>query len=466
MAHNVSMTSDKKSSVDQILSETASKASKILRETFATPKVRESEKQNLAIIEEKLMVSEILKKQKDFFDSGATLDIEFRKEQLKKLYDAIIKNQKEIEIALRGDLFKNPFESYATEIGVCLSEITLAIKKLKKWSKPKVKGLELVAFPAVSKLYPQPYGTVLIISPWNYPFLLSFGPLIHAIAAGNTALVKTSSQSPESSALIKKIIGEAFDQKYIAVHDGGDVGNSAVLEQKYDMIFFTGSTKVGQLVMESASRTLTPVVLELGGKNPCIVDCTANLENAARRIIWGKLLNAGQTCVAPDYLLVPSSIKDKFMIMLDQEIKNQYGNNPIRDDDYPKIVNTHHFNRLKELCPEVECDTVSNKIAPTVKYLGVMGQSAVEDSLLMDGEIFGPILPVISYDSLDDVVRYINKKPNPLALYVFTSNKEVEKLFIQKVRYGGGCINDCIVHVASNKIPFGGFGLSDLAVSS
>lgn len=456
------MATEKKSSIDQILSETASRASKILRETFSSPKEREAAANSMAVMEEKIAVQDILNKQKKFFKTGATLDVEYRIKQLNKLYSVIKEHEDELNVALRSDLFKSPFESYATEIGICLKEISYTVKHLKKWAKPKIKGLEIETFPALSKVYPVPMGSVLIISAWNYPFLLSIQPLIHSMAAGNTTLLKTSCRSPATSALIQKLITDNFEKEFVAVHEGGEIGNNAVINQTYDLIFFTGSVKVGSLIMQAAARTMTPVVLELGGKNPCIVDSSADLEMAVRRIVWGKFLNAGQTSIAPDYILANASIKDKLIIMLDEEIKNQYGKNPLRDDDYPKMVDSRHFAQLVEMYPEVSRDPISNKIAPSVVNLGVMGTSEVEESPLMKKEIFGPILPVISWESFDEVIDYVNSKPSPLAMYLFSNNKLMQNNAVMQIRCGGGCINDCVVQIASHKIPFGGIGMSGM----
>lgn len=407
-------------------------------------------------------IHNVVESQKEFFKTGQTLSVEWRIEQLKKLYSSIKKYENDIYSALKIDLNKNSFESYASEIGIVLSEITQVIRNVKKWSRTRKVSSPLVLFPSKNRVFAEPYGTVLIMSPWNYPFMLSLSPLVDAVAAGNTVVLKTSEFSTATNQVVKQVLADCFESNYITVIEGGYLTNQLLLHEKFNFIFFTGSQSVGKIVMESAAKYLTPVCLELGGKSPCIVDLSADVAVAARRIVWGKLLNAGQTCVAPDYILVHESVKDSLVTNIIEEIKKQYGEDPISNDDFGKIINKKHFNRLISLAPEAQNNAELEKIAPTLLDLGELGGTKAGRHPSMQEEIFGPILPVISYASLDDAVSYVNSKPSPLALYIFATDKDVQEKVIKTARYGGGCVNDTVIHLLNLNMPFGGIGESGI----
>ena len=411
--------------------------------------------------DESLQFKELVENQRKFFFTGITRNPAWRKAQLKKLYDAILLNEKAIFNALYEDLNKSEFESLCTETGLVLPEIRYQIKNLARLSKPKKVKSNMGNWPSKAKIYPEPYGVSLIMSPWNYPFMLSIEPLVDSIAAGNTAIIKPSRYSENTSKIIQKIIEENFPKEYIAVVQGGHIQNTALLEQKFDFIFFTGSSAVGRVVMEAASKNVTPLVLELGGKSPCIVDKSANIKTAAKKIVWGKFLNAGQTCVCPDYILVHSDVKEEFLKFVNKEIKTRFGKSPLENKFYPKIINQKHFERLLKM-HDADNNPEKLKIAPTIVDLGPVSESRAETDPLMQQEIFGPFLPVISYQDNDDLVTFIRKHPTPLALYVFSEDKNFQNLFINNVRYGGGCINDVNVHLSVSSLPFGGIGESGL----
>lgn len=403
----------------------------------------------------------IIKLQRLYYASGKTKDINVRLEYLKRLGQSIHKHEEEILEALRKDLNKSPFEAYATEIGMAYEELRFVQKHLRSWAVPKRVKTPITNFPSVSRIYSEPYGIVLIMSPWNYPFQLTITPLIGAIATGNCAVVKPSNYSPNTSKIIETVLSEVFRQDYVAVIQGGREANQSLLEQKFDYIFFTGSVAVGKTVMGAAAKHLTPVTLELGGKSPCIVDETANLELAARRIVWGKYINAGQTCVAPDYLLVHQSVKEPLIKKMKEYIKRHYGDNG-RYEELPKIINEKHFQRLLGLIEGEEIitggtgDPKTNQIVPTIL------NHITWDSRIMEDEIFGPILPVIEYQDLDEIIQKINSRPKPLAFYFFTTSKEAEKKVLGEISFGGGCINDTIMHLATSYMPFGGVGDSGM----
>lgn len=405
-------------------------------------------------------IDDILSAQREFFRSGVTLSVKFRIEMLKKLYACVKEHEKELGAALQKDLGKDSFEGFMCETGLVLSEITYMIKHVKKFSKEKRVRTPLSQFAAKSYVKPSPYGNVLIMSPWNYPLLLTLDPLVDAIAAGNTAVVKPSAYSPETGVLIAKLLSECFPPEYVAVITGGRKENAALLEKKFDMIFFTGSQSVGKEVLRRAAEYLTPVVLELGGKSPCIVAADADIKLAARRIVFGKYLNCGQTCVAPDYILCDSSIKAQFVSELKKQIEIQYGARSLESSDYGRIVNEKHFKRL---CDLIDADKVvvgggldedSLRIEPTVMD-GVTGDDAV-----MQEEIFGPVLPILSFENFDEVYSFLADKPKPLALYLFTRDKNRIRAVTERCSYGGGCINDCIIHLATSEMGFGGVGES------
>lgn len=412
--------------------------------------------------QEKNRIRSLVEAQKNYFRSGESKNIKHRKQALKSLYSVIKHHESEIYDALKADLGKPEFEAYTTEIGFVLHEISYQRKHLKKWSKPKKASGSFISYPAKAKIIPEPFGNVLIMSPWNYPFLLSLQPLVTAIAAGNTAILKTSEYSPATSSILETIIQESFDPNFVALVKGGFLTNQLLMNESFDFIFFTGSPAVGKVVMETAAKTLTPVCLELGGKSPCIVEESANLPIAARRIVWGKLLNAGQTCVAPDYILVHESLKKDLLHQLADEIALQYGDNPLENPEYPKIINMKHFCRIYALAPTAQVDTASNKIAPTILDLGDIHSEQAQTHPSMREEIFGPIFPVITYKELDEVIDFIHSRPSPLALYLFSQNKHVQEKILTTLRFGGGCVNDVILHLSSSELPFGGIGQSGM----
>ena len=407
-------------------------------------------------------IKELINKQRKFYSSNISKDLKFRIQNLKLLRSIIIKYEKEIQEALRLDLGKSETEAYMTEIGMVLDEIKYNIKHLAKWAKKKYVSTPLSQFPARSYRIPEPRGLVLIISPWNYPFLLSIQPLIGAIAAGNCVIIKPSEYSVNTSKLLKKILTEIYSEAYVTVVLGEKEVAQELLKEKFDYIFYTGSTKIGKIVMEAAAKNLTPVTLELGGKSPCIVDEKCNVELAAKRIAYGKILNSGQTCVAPDYVFVHQNVKEQFLNCLIKYLKNFLGENALNNSDYPKIINKMQFNRIISLIDKEHVIYGGGynrnilKIEPTILTIKDM------TSKVMQEEIFGPILPIIGYNNLDYIINYININPKPLALYLFTNNKKIEKRILKEVSYGGGCINDTIIHLANKRLGFGGVGNSGI----
>lgn len=408
-------------------------------------------------------VEKILKEHEDFFSSGKTKDINFRLQQLRKLKEGIKKYEAKIIEALQKDLGKHPFESYTTEIGFVLMSITYTMKNLKSWAKPKKVKTPYVLFPSRSKIVYEPYGTVLIIAPFNYPFQLVIEPLIGAIAAGNCAVLKTSRDTPNVSFIIKEMIENIFVKSYIRVVEGGREANTSLINGAFDYIFFTGSKTVGKIVMEAASKNLVPITLELGGKSPVIVDKSADIKVAANRIVWGKTLNAGQTCVAPDYVLVHEDIKEKLMEEMKKSIANFYGKDIEKNKNFGRIVNIKHFNRLKNIIEkEKEKIIFGGTTNPSTLFIEPTLIEATWDSPSMEEEIFGPILPIISYTNLDNAIKYIKKLPKPLALYIFTSDKEIEEKIINNIPAGGVSVNNTILHLANPELPFGGIGSSGM----
>ena len=407
-------------------------------------------------------IQSLLERQRKYYKSGATIPVKFRVEKLKKLYAAIKKYETEVNDALTADLGKSHYEGFMCESGLVLSEISYMIRHTKKFAKRKTVYTPLAQFASHSFKQPVPYGNTLIMSPWNYPFLLTIDPLADAIAAGNTAIVKPSAYSPATGKIIEKIITECFAPEYVAVVTGGRAENAALLEQKFDFVFFTGSQAVGKEVLRHTAEHLTPAVLELGGKSPCIVDASANLELAAKRIVFGKYLNCGQTCVAPDYILCEKSVKETFVEEVIKQIKLQYGEKPLSNKDYGKIINEKHFTRLCGLIDaskvviggETNADTC--QIAPTVM------DNVSETDAVMGEEIFGPIMPIMTFDSFDKVVEELKDKDKPLALYLFSSNKKHIKRVTAELSYGGGCINDVVIHLATSEMGFGGVGESGM----
>lgn len=408
------------------------------------------------------MFTNILSDQKSYFATGATLPIKSRISALKRLYHAIKTHETEICNALQQDLKKSECESYMCEIGLIYAEIRYMIKHVKKFAKQKKVRTPLAQFPAKSFSLPSPYGCVLVMSPWNYPFLLTIEPLVDAVAAGNCVIVKPSAYAPATSEIVKKLLKSTFPAKFITVVTGGREENDALLDLPFDKIFFTGSIAVGKEVMRRAAERLIPVTLELGGKSPCIVDETANIPLAARRIVFGKFLNCGQTCVAPDYILVHRSIESTFLQALKTEIERQFGAAPLKNQSYGKIINLKHFNRLSHLLDREklycggETDIQNLQIAPTV-----LRNIDFSDPIMQE-EIFGPILPVIAYDDFKSEMQAINKRNKPLALYLFSSDKKKIKEATTLCAFGGGCINDTIIHLATSEMAFGGIGESGM----
>ena len=408
-----------------------------------------------------MLVEEIVNVQKKFFRTGTTRKIEYRLNSLQILKDGIHRMMPEIYAALKKDLGKCETESYMAEVGMTLAELSYMEKHIKRFSARKKVRTPLAQFPAVSYREPEPYGTVLIMSPWNYPFMLTMEPVIDALAAGNTVVIKPSAYAPETSKVIAQLIRQCFSVKLAAVVEGGRNENQELLEQDFDYIFFTGGKTVGRLVMEKASAHLTPVTLELGGKSPCIVCDSANLKMAARRIVFGKYLNVGQTCVAPDYLLVQESVKMPLLKHIRKEIIRQWGKEPLLNEEYGRIINQKHFERLTGLIRDKKCliggkDDGVDKIEPTV-----VDNVPMDDPLMQD-EIFGPILPVLTFKDVDEVQEIVERNPTPLALYLFTSNKRDIRRIMNRIRFGGGCVNDTIIHLATSRMGFGGTGQSGM----
>lgn len=389
-------------------------------------------------------------------------EISIRKEKLKKLLHAISENEKAILNALYKDFKKPAFEGFLTEINVVKSDLKDTIKNIKSWAKPKKVRASILNFPSSDYIYNEPYGKTLVISPWNYPFQLALCPVIASYAAGNSVVLKPSELTPNTSSLLSKLIRETFDVKeVIAVLGDADVAKS-LLEKRWDYIFFTGSVTVGKEVAKAAAKNLTPVTLELGGKNPCIIDETANLEISARRIVWGKFINAGQTCIAPDYLLVHQKVKAKFIRLLKEEIEKAFGENPEISTDFTRIINKKNWQRLFHLIENqnIISGGIFNEedlyIAPTL-----IDEPSLESEIMKD-EIFGPLLPILSYSSEDDLKKVISKYEKPLSMYVFTENKAFAEKMIQQFSFGGGCINDTVIHFSNKNLPFGGVGNSGI----
>lgn len=404
----------------------------------------------------------LVNKQKEFFRTEQTKDINFRIASLQKLREAIRFKEKEIMAALREDLNKSDFEAYTTEIGFVLAELRFTINNLRSWAKPKKVKTPKTHFGSTSYVYSEPYGTALIIGPWNYPIQLAIGPLIGAIAAGNCAIIKPSELTPKTSELLEELIRNLFPENYISVVQGGVETSQALLKEKFDYIFFTGSVAVGRIIMEAAAKKLTPVTLELGGKSPCIVHNDAKIKLAAKRIAWGKFTNAGQTCIAPDYLYLHKSIKDRFLTQFKQEIEELYGKQPLENPNFTRIVNRSHFDRLRSYLNNGET-YLGGKTEPEKLTIEPTVLANVSwDEPIMEEEIFGPILPVLEYDNLSDVMEAIHRQPKPLACYIFTESKSIQDKILNNVSFGGGCVNDTIYHVASPHLPFGGVGNSGI----
>ena len=407
-------------------------------------------------------IESLLNKQRSFYKTGATIPVEFRITQLKKLYATVKKYEEQVNEALKADLGKSHYEGFMCETGLVLSEISYMIRHTRQFAKRKTVHTPLAQFASHSYKQPVPYGNTLIMSPWNYPFLLTLDPLADAIAAGNTAIVKPSAYSPATSKMVEKILSECFDPEYVAVVTGGRAENTALLDQKFDFVFFTGSQNVGKEVLRHTAEHLTPAVLELGGKSPCIVDKSANLKLAAKRIVFGKYLNCGQTCVAPDYILCEQSVKDAFVEEVKKQIKIQFGEKPLENPDYGKIINEKHFSRLLGLMDQSKvvyggkADPATCRIEPTVM------DGVTETDAVMGEEIFGPIMPILTFDRFDQVMEDLKEKDKPLALYLFSSDQNHIRRVTTELSYGGGCINDVIIHLATSEMGFGGVGESGM----
>lgn len=409
-----------------------------------------------------MTIEETVARERAFFRTGKTLPYAYRRDALARLRLSILAHEEDINAALRADLNKSPSESYMCEIGMTLSELSHIQKHLSHWMKKRRAPTPLAQFHAKSFTVANPYGVVLIMSPWNYPFMLTMDPLIGAIAAGNCCVVKPSAYSPTVSAVIRTIVSECFPPEYVTVVEGGRAENKALLDQVFDYIFFTGGVTVGKEVMEKAARNLTPVTLELGGKSPCIVERSAKLDLAAKRLVFGKLLNCGQTCVAPDYLLIDRTVKDAFLAHVRKWIAKMYGENALNNDGYVKMVNQKHFERVCGLIDPQKVIIGGGSDPATLKIQPTVLDNVTPDDAVMQEEIFGPVLPVLTFDTIDEAENFVRDRPHPLALYLFTENKAVKERFLQRVAFGGGCINDTIIHLATSAMGFGGVGQSGM----
>lgn len=407
-------------------------------------------------------IEAVVAAQKAFFASGRTLSLSFRRMALKKLRDAIHASEDRLAEALRQDLGKSRIESYMCEIGLLLGELGYMLKNLDRFARPRRVPTPLTHFPAKSYVKPCPYGTVLVMSPWNYPVLLSLDPLMEALAAGNTVVLKPSAYSPATSALLRTLIESIFPPEYVAVVTGGREENACLLEEKFDYIFFTGSKAVGREVMTKAARHLTPVTLELGGKSPCIVDRTADIALAARRIVFGKFLNCGQTCVAPDYILCDRTVKAELVRCLKREILCQFGKDPLKNEAYGRIVNEKHFRRICALIDGEKVVYGGKRDEKTLKIEPTLLDGVTFSDAVMREEIFGPVLPILTYEGLDTAMEIVNGMEKPLALYLFTRSRRSIARVTSEVSYGGGCINDVILHLATPYMGFGGVGESGM----
>lgn len=407
-------------------------------------------------------INEIVETQRQFYKTNQTKDIKYRKDTLKKMRDWIKINESQIITALKADLNKDAVEGYMCEIGLTLSELNYQLKHISRWARKKYALTPLAQFWGTSFESYEPYGVTLVMSPWNYPFMLSLEPAIGAIAAGNCVVIKPSAYAPNVSHVIYKMINETCDSKHVCVVEGGRNENTQLLEQRFDYIFFTGSVNVGKLVMEKASRHLTPVTLELGGKSPCIVDDRKNLKLAAKRVAFGKFLNAGQTCVCPDYVLIKHELKNSFIKYIEEYIKEFFGDRPLNNDQLVKIINKKHFDRLNALLENQTIAYGGYSDENTLKIEPTVVDNIQEDNLLMQEEIFGPILPVMTYENIDEAIEYVNNHEKPLAFYIFSSSKAIQNKLLNSCSFGGGCINDTIIHLASSRLGFGGVGHSGM----
>ncbi|MCE9669789.1 aldehyde dehydrogenase family protein [Myxococcus stipitatus] len=416
----------------------------------------------LAAVPPSLDAKALVEKQRAYFETRVTLPLQWRREQLQVLERTVRKYEAEILAALRSDLNKSPEEAYLTEVGSIYGEVRTALKNVKSWMKPRKGSAPLVIQPARAYQYSDPLGVTLIIAPWNYPYQLSIAPLIGALAAGCTAVLKPSELAPATSAVLARLLGEAFPPEVVAVVEGDAKASQALLAERWDLIFFTGGTAVGRVVAEAAAKHLTPTVLELGGKSPCIIDRSADLEVTARRIAWGKYVNAGQTCIAPDYVLIPPDLKERFTGLVRKAVQEFYGKDPRASSDYGRIISARHFERVSALAKDGtvafggERDADSRYFSPTVIT------DAPVTSPLMQDEIFGPLLPLVDCGSIDEAIRFVRSRPKPLALYSFASDAAVHERVLTETSSGGAVTNDVCVHFAVEGLPFGGVGESGL----
>lgn len=407
-------------------------------------------------------IQEIVKNQKEFFRLGKTKDLEFRIAQIKKLNKLVQQYEQEIYDALYQDLNKPHYESMMVETGPFYAEIKHTLKHIREWATPEIVPTSLFNTPGSSKIIREPYGIVLVIAPWNYPFQLTFSPLVGAMAAGNCVVMKPSEHAPHTSSIMKKIINDNFDAGYIHVIEGGVKETQELLNERWDYIFYTGGPEVGRIIYQAAAKHLTPVTLELGGKSPCVVHKDADIKLAAKRIAWGKWINCGQTCLAPDYLFVHADIKDKLVEALKNAITEAYSNDPINSNDYCKIINEKHYKRLKDYLNDGDIlfggrfDDEKLKIEPTLLL------NAPFNSTVMKEEIFGPILPIYTYNNIEEVIEFVNSREKPLATYLFTKNSTIQNKYLSNTSSGGVTINDTVLHISSSEMPFGGVGESGI----
>ena len=409
-----------------------------------------------------MKIEKIVERQRKFFSTDRTKELRFRLEALNRLEMSIKEHEEDINAALKKDLNKSAFESYMTEVGMTLAELSYVKKNLPFWNMKNWKLSPLAQFHADSFTVSEPYGVVLVMSPWNYPIMLCMEPLIGAIAAGNCCVLKPSAYAPTVSKVVSDVIRDAFPGKYVAVVEGGRKENTELLEQRFDYIFFTGGVTVGKMVMEKASRNLTPVTLELGGKSPCIVTRDAKLSLAAKRLVFGKFLNSGQTCVAPDYLLIDERVKEEFLAYVVYWIEKMLGKEPLDNPDYPKMINEKHYQRVLNLIKgeKICCGGYGNQ--DTLQITPTVLEDVSWDAPVMQEEIFGPVLPVLTFKTLDEAIEKVKEREKPLALYLFTQRKDVEEKVLRTLSFGGGCINDTIIHLATSRMGFGGVGNSGM----
>ncbi len=409
-----------------------------------------------------MTIADTVERCRAHFATGATIPVEARIEALRALERAIVENEDRINEALRVDLGKSATESYMCEVGMTLAELRYQLRHVRRWARRHRARTGLANFHAKSFTIAEPYGCVLIMSPWNYPFMLTMEPLVGAIAAGNCCVVKPSAYSPATSAVMRDIISSSLEPGLVSVVEGGRAENAALLDERFDYIFFTGSVAVGMLVMRKASEHLTPITLELGGKSPCVIAADANLKVAAARVVFGKYLNCGQTCVAPDYILVDERVHDEFLKLVRAQIEEMFGAAPLDNPQWGKIVNRKHFDRLMGLIDPAKVVVGGQANAETLQIAPTVLDGVTEDDAVMGEEIFGPIMPIITYRDVKEAEASIKRRPKPLACYLFTRDAALEDRFLRHVPFGGGCVNDTIVHLATSSMGFGGVGASGM----